>query len=358
MALPVIGREEETGVLHDLVDGVAERGGVLVVRGDAGIGKSTLLAAAARRALHRGMVCLTASGVQSEAHLPFAGLHQLLHTFLGRRNELPPRQRAALEAAFGMTDAAPPDLLLIALATLDLLSDAAARTPLLLIAEDAQWLDRPTTAVLAFLARRLEVDPIVLLIALHDGTDDPFEAATLPVLRVEPLDEEAAAALLDRNIQDLTPAVRARLLREAAGNPLALVELPVAQGSVISMITPARYIPMGLFCAALIAGISVAYMTPEPERADEADDRGHGVHRLAPPSPDDWSGWMLDTSTRFPDEPSWSSVPHVMAPDTHGVRTRSDSIIDVRCEWAATAPVWPDHLWNDVPRIAAQESDR
>jgi DNA-binding CsgD family transcriptional regulator len=228
MVLEVIGRERETAVLDDLVDGAAERGGALVVRGEAGIGKSTLLATAARRALGRGMVSLTASGVQSEAHLPFAGLHQLLHPLLGHLNELPPPQRAALEAAFGMTDAAAPDLFLIALATLDLLSDAAARSPLLLIAEDAQWLDRPTTDALVFVARRLDVDPIVLLIALREGCDDPFEAAALPELRLGPLDDEAAGAVLDRNLLDLAPAVRARLLREAAGNPLALVELPAA----------------------------------------------------------------------------------------------------------------------------------
>ena len=106
--LPLVGREHELAVLAGLVDGVGERGGVLMVSGEPGIGKSALLAMAGRRASDRGMRVLTATGVQSETHLPFAGLHQLLRPIITDADGLPVRQRVALLAAFGMTDAAAP----------------------------------------------------------------------------------------------------------------------------------------------------------------------------------------------------------------------------------------------------------
>ena len=129
-------------MLSKLVDQVDDHGGALVVCGEPGIGKSALLAAAAARAGARGMRVLRASGVQSEAHLPFAGLHQLLRPILGGAEELPAPQRAALLAAFGMSEEAAPDRFLIALAVLDLVAEAAAATPHLLLVEDAHWLDR------------------------------------------------------------------------------------------------------------------------------------------------------------------------------------------------------------------------
>lgn len=162
---PLFGRDREIRILDDLLGRVTERGGALVVRGEAGIGKSALLAFTRTLAEAREMHILTATAVQSEATLPFAGLHQLLRPILTEAAELPARQRDALLAAFGMTDAAAPDLFLIALAALELLAGAAAHSPLVLIAEDAQWLDRSTAAVLAFVARRLESEPITLLMS-------------------------------------------------------------------------------------------------------------------------------------------------------------------------------------------------
>jgi DNA-binding CsgD family transcriptional regulator len=173
-----------------------------------------------------------------ESHLPFAGLHQLLHPILDHTNALPTPQRDALYAAFGMSDlsdapdgsrdASTPNIFLIALATLELLSSAAERAPLLVIAEDAQWLDGSTVDVLAFVARRLESDPIVLLLAIRDGGESALAATDLPQLPVERLDGAAAGALLDAQAAVLAPEVRERLLEEAAGNPLALLELPAA----------------------------------------------------------------------------------------------------------------------------------
>jgi hypothetical protein len=226
--IPLVGRERELGVLDGLVDRVGERGGALVVRGEPGIGKSALLAAASARAREHGMTVLTTVGVQTEAHLPFAGLHQLLQPILARAEDLPARQRVALLAAFGMADVAAPELFLIALAALELLADTAARSPLLLLVEDAQWLDRPTGDVLAFVARRLESERIVLLAAVREGYASALGEAGLPELRLEGLEAAAAGALLAAHAPTLAPRVRERLLAEAAGNPLALLELPVA----------------------------------------------------------------------------------------------------------------------------------
>src|SRR5262249_2628415 len=136
-------------------------------------------------------------GVQSEAHLPFAGLHQLLRPVRARVAELPAVQRAALDAAFGLTDEGAPEHFRIAMAALDLLSEVASEAPLLVIADDTQWLDRPTLDVLAFVARRIESDPIVLLSATRDGYDSVLADSGLPEHRLGGLDEAAAAALLD-----------------------------------------------------------------------------------------------------------------------------------------------------------------
>jgi DNA-binding CsgD family transcriptional regulator len=222
------GRERELDGLASLVRGLAEgSGGALVVRGEAGIGKSSLLAAAAGLAGQAGAQVLTATGVQAETRLPFAGLHQLLRPVLPLAERLPPRLRSALLSAFGLADmpvgAGP---FLIGLAALELISDMAASTPVLLIADDAQWLDEPSGVVLGFVARRLATEPAALLIAVRDGLASSFDDAGLPGLPLTGLAEPAAAALLEARAPGLDLAHRDRLLSEAAGNPLALVELP------------------------------------------------------------------------------------------------------------------------------------
>ena len=179
------------------------------------------------------MRILTTAGVESEMNLPFAGLHQLLHPILHAVVALPPPQREAIRAAFGMVDSAAPNLFLIALATLTLLSDAAAGSPLVLIADDAQWLDRTTCDALAFVARRLESEPVVLLVGIREGFESPLVLAGLPKMNLEGLEEAAAGALLDSQAPRLDPTSRERVLEEAAGNPLALVELPTALESYL-----------------------------------------------------------------------------------------------------------------------------
>jgi DNA-binding CsgD family transcriptional regulator len=224
------GRARELDVLSRLVERTPDGGGAIVVRGEAGIGKSSLVAQAGRRAAVLGMRTLDVRGVQSESHLPFAGLHQLLQPLLTQLDILAPPQRAALQAAFGLIDSAAPDRFLIALATLELLVEAAQSAPLLLIVDDAHWMDRPTCDALAFVARRVHLDPVVLILTIREGAENPFETADLPELLVGPLDQDSAGRVLDARVPGFAPGVRELLLQAAEGNPLALVELPVALG--------------------------------------------------------------------------------------------------------------------------------
>jgi hypothetical protein len=141
------------------------------------------------------MAVLTTTGVQSEAQLPFAGLHQLLRPVRERASELRDVQRAALDAAFGLTHESAREPFRIAMAALDLVSDVATDAPLLLVVEDAHWLDRPTSDVLAFVARRIESDPILLLAAIRDGYPSGLGEAGLPELKVVGLDDETGRGL-------------------------------------------------------------------------------------------------------------------------------------------------------------------
>jgi DNA-binding CsgD family transcriptional regulator len=220
----LVGREPELRTIHELVDGVAEHGGALVLRGEPGIGKSALLADASRYATDHGLNVLSTVAVESEARLPFAGLHQLLRPELDGADALPPPQRAALRAAFGI-EGTSADPFPVALGALELLSDHAAKSPLLIVVEDAHWLDGPSADVISFVARRIESEPIALLIATREG---PPSEAGLEDVQLEGLAEPEAGALLDATAPDLAPEVRRRLLDEARGNPLALVELPKA----------------------------------------------------------------------------------------------------------------------------------
>ncbi|MEV1076974.1 AAA family ATPase [Streptomyces sp. NPDC050211] len=228
----LFGRDAEFTALDALVDGLPKAGGALVVRGAPGIGKSALLARAARQAERSGFTVLTASGVEAESHLPFAGLYQLTRTMLDRVPGLPPVQAEALLGAFGMAEQSPtgraPQLFMIALATLDLLGEAAGQAPVLLVVDDAQWLDSPTVDVLAFIARRLGPDPLGMLFGIRDGHTTGLDALALRELRLHPLTRTEAGALLDAVEPQLEPPLRHRVLDAAAGNPLALIELPAA----------------------------------------------------------------------------------------------------------------------------------
>ncbi|MEU8731046.1 AAA family ATPase [Streptomyces tendae] len=219
------GRRREYDVLDGLVSEVeADRSEVLVLRGDAGIGKSALLDhLAARVTAHR---VARGAGAESEMELPFAGLHQLCAPFLDHAGSLPPPQAEALATAFGVSAGPPPDRFLVGLAVLGLLTDVAARRPLFCLVDDAQWLDRVSAQTLAFVARRMLAEPLALVFATREqrGRDD---LAGLPELTLHGLDDTDARALLDASAEGpMDERIRDRVLAEARGNPLALLELP------------------------------------------------------------------------------------------------------------------------------------
>ncbi|MET9243163.1 AAA family ATPase [Nonomuraea sp. NPDC003709] len=219
---PIIGRDAEIARLSALVADGSGGGRVLLLSGAEGTGKSTLLEEAVRRAEAAGHRVLRATGHGSERDLAFAGLHQLLRPVLHEAADLPDRQRLALLGAFGFVPDAP-DPLLTGVAVLTLLSQVAERAPLLVVLDDAQWIDSASAAVLAFAARRLDADPIAVLVAARDG--DPGLDRDFPTLTLGPLDDVASRRLLDLHSPGLTGRIRKRVLDQAAGNPLALLEL-------------------------------------------------------------------------------------------------------------------------------------
>ncbi|MDF9812015.1 helix-turn-helix transcriptional regulator [Streptomyces sp. SPB162] len=223
------GRTEEQSAIGDLLSGArAGRSGVLVLRGEAGIGKTALLDDAVDTVATTGaLTVVRGSGTEFEAELPFAGIQLLLRPAMGSLGALPEPQRLALEAAFGMTVAAAPDPMFVGLAVLSLLSAHSGDGPLLCVVDDAQWLDRVSTDALMFAARRLDAEGIALVFAARDG-EGTFPAPGLPELRLRGLAPASAAALLAGQGAELSPNVRHRVLTEAQGNPLALLELPVA----------------------------------------------------------------------------------------------------------------------------------
>jgi DNA-binding CsgD family transcriptional regulator len=222
---PLAGRGAEGARLDRLLaDARAGQSAVLVLRGEPGIGKTALLGYAAERAA--GFQVFRAAGVESEMELPFAGLHQLCGPLLAGLGQLPPPQRDALRTAFGLSSGAQPDRFLVGLAVLSLLSDTAEERPLLCLIDDAQWLDRSSAQVLAFVARRLQAESVVLLFAEREP-GEPDELAGLPSLPLRGLPGDSARELLASAISGpLDDRVRARILAEARGNPLALLELP------------------------------------------------------------------------------------------------------------------------------------
>ncbi len=224
----LVGRDAELALIGArLAD--REAGTAILVRGPAGIGKTALIDEAVRRVGPCRRILRTV-GNSPETGLAMAGLYQLLQPLLPLAHLIPEPRQAALRVAFGITAGAPPEPFALAMAALELLVDAAAEQPLLVVAEDVQWLDPATVGVLRFVSRRLEHDPVVLLATARDDEPDPLRGAASCALDLEPLGTSDSRWLLASVAPDLSSATQARVLRVAEGNPLALVELPKTPG--------------------------------------------------------------------------------------------------------------------------------
>src|SRR5712675_2185384 len=222
-AKSLLGRQRERAALSQLLFDVRSgRSRALVLRGEPGIGKTALLDDLCARA--DDVVLARVAGVESEMELAFAALQQSCATMLDKLAGLPDPQREALGVAFGLNTGAAPDRFLVGLAALSLLSEVAGQQPLLCVIDDAQWLDRASAQVLAFVARRLLAEPVALVFATREPGE---EYRGLPELPVGGLRDGDAQELLSSVVKGpLDERVRDRIIAETRGNPLALLELP------------------------------------------------------------------------------------------------------------------------------------
>jgi DNA-binding CsgD family transcriptional regulator len=245
----LVDRLTETVVMQGLLDRVRESSsGVLVLRGQAGIGKTALLHEMAEQAVNGGMRVARAVGIQAEMEFDFAGLHQLLLPFAEGLPDLPGPQRAALGTAFGLATGQASDRFLVGLATLTLLTDVAEKQPVLCVVDDVQWLDRVSLEVLTFVARRLLADRVVMVFGLRAGEERAEALTGFPELHVGPLPPEAGKELLETAAGgQVAESISRRVLAEAAGHPLALVELgsELAAGRGVPDTAPGQPLRLG-----------------------------------------------------------------------------------------------------------------
>jgi predicted ATPase len=220
------GRDAERARIGALLDGARQsRSGVLIVRGEAGVGKSALLEDARERAAD--MQVLSGAGVESEAQRPFAALHQLVRPILGYMERLPQPQASALRRALGLEAGTATDRFLVSLAALSLLAEAAERSPLLCLIDDAHWLDDASADALVFVARRLEAEGIVMVFAAREREPRRFDAPALPELELGGLDAESAGGLIDRNVGiELSLEAREQLIERPAVTRLRCSSFP------------------------------------------------------------------------------------------------------------------------------------
>jgi tetratricopeptide (TPR) repeat protein len=235
----LIGREDEREVIERLLAGVREgHSGALLILGEPGIGKSTLLGIA--RTAAAGMTLLTGAGVESETEVPFAALHELLAPILHHLGAIPPVQQEALRAAVGLEASRPADRLLIGAAVLSLLAEAAGDAPVACLVDDAHLLDEESATDLSFAARRLGAERVATLVAARETPQGALHRAGLPAVRLAPLSSTDASDLLSAHRGDLDPEGRRTVLSAAAGNPLALLELPPSEDALGSIALPSR----------------------------------------------------------------------------------------------------------------------
>jgi hypothetical protein len=265
----IVGREAALATLRGLVDPVPQASQALLVIGEAGMGKTALLADAAERARSAGMRVLAVTGRESEAKLAFAGLHQLLRPVLSSAAGLPARQAQALLGALGLaTDPVASDPLLTGVAVLTLLSDLSERSPVLVVADDAHWLDRSSLDALAFAGSRLDAERVVLLLGARGQAPPSGFDRGFPELHLEPLSAADAGRLLDGQPCPPRGRARAQVLAQAGGNPMALIELAkvIAADPAASRRWAAEPLPLSDRLSAVITARFAAL----PERAQAA----------------------------------------------------------------------------------------
>ncbi|SFC49259.1 Predicted ATPase [Nocardioides terrae] len=238
----LFGREDIVTRLGNALDAVG--GSSLGLTGDPGVGKSALLDRIAREARTRGFTVLSARGSQAESQLPYAVLHQLVAPILARLDAMPGPQSHSLLAGFGMVEAADVNPFFTSLAVLDLLVDVSRETPVLVCLDDLQWMDRPSADALAFVARRISEERVVLLCTASAATTLLGDDRTTGWLRVAGLAEDAARALLTDRAPDLAPDLRDRVVEQAHGNPLALIELAGTAAALTGVWSTATDLPM------------------------------------------------------------------------------------------------------------------
>ncbi|WP_426516705.1 helix-turn-helix transcriptional regulator [Diaminobutyricibacter sp. McL0618] len=227
----LVGREQELAALREFVVDSAADGGCILVVGDAGIGKSVLLESAGAYAATVGVRVLRAAGVEFEAEVSFAGLHQLLAPLAAELSALPDTQRHAVGVSLGLEDGSPSDQLTLVNAVIALLVHAGGEGAVLLLVDDLQWLDYASANVLALVARRLAGARVGFVGVVRTGEGSIFETAGLPEIEVRPLHADAATALLTHAYPELVPRDVSQVLADAQGNPLALIELPTQVGA-------------------------------------------------------------------------------------------------------------------------------
>ena len=305
----MVGRMTELSRLREMVTPPYEESRVQLILGDPGMGKTVLLAEAAREARSAGMRVLAAAGRESEEDLAFAGLYQLLRPVLDRVAGLPARQAEALRGAFALSeDPVPPDALLTGIAVLTLLSLLSDDAPLLVTADDAQWLDRASLDALAFAARRLESEQLVLLLGVRGTVPPPGLERDFPLLLLPPLSLPDAGRLLDAQPRPPRGRPREQVLAQAAGNPLALIELskmiaadpgagrrwaaePLPLTSQLTAIMAAKYaaLPGATRAALLLAAVAdspdLTAAVPGLSAADLGPAEAAGLIRLDTPVP-------------------------------------------------------------------------
>jgi DNA-binding CsgD family transcriptional regulator len=313
--------------LLDVVRGGESR--ALVVRGEPGVGKTALLDSLAGQA--SGCRVARTAGVQSEMELAYAGVHQLLTPMLYRLERLPGPQREALRTAFGLGPGSAPDRFLVGLGVLSLLADVAEEHPLVCLVDDAQWLDRASAQVLGFVARRLVAESVGLVFAARVPGD---ELAGLPELRLQGLSEADAAELVASvTFGPLDAQVRDRIIAEARGNPLALLEFP-----------------RGLSSASLAGGFAVPGGLSLPSRL-EASFRGR-VGQL----PMDTQRFLLVAAADPAGDPTvlWRAIAELGIPAEAVTPAEADDLIEIRARVAFRHPL----LRSAIYRAAHPEERR